>query len=288
MAKEFFHRDMQLFIDHRVDWARYFRLRRGDGVDVADEVDDLQGRSSAPRARSAQAIADGARDHWHEEVQLGDGQVVVPPHIAAGYEKLRAGRAALSDARPRVRRLRTAGARQLRLPRDGVARRLEPDDDHRPAGRRRARHREVRQRRAARQRYLPRFVVGRAAGRDGPDRAAGGLGPRRHRHPRRRGKATATSSTARRSSSRTAARRSIWCWRATPATFDQSKGTTNGLNLMLVPGDAARRAAERRARGARRVEARHPRLADVRHRVRPRRGVPARRAAGRASAPCST
>ena len=62
MAKDFFHRDMQLFIDHRFDWARYFKLRRGDGVAVADEVAtfkddaphhgrDLRRRS--PRARAA-------------------------------------------------------------------------------------------------------------------------------------------------------------------------------------------------------------------------------------------
>ena len=72
------------------------------------------------------------------------------------------------------------------------------------------------------------------------------------------------------------------------ATFDQSKGTTNGLNLMLCPQTLPDGRPQRRARGAGRVEARHPRLADVRHRVRARRGVPARHARGRASAPCST
>ena len=39
MATEFFNDDMRLFIDHRVDWARYFSLKRGDGVDAAAEVE---------------------------------------------------------------------------------------------------------------------------------------------------------------------------------------------------------------------------------------------------------
>src|SRR5262249_7844123 len=88
MAKEFFHRDMQLFIDHRFDWARYLRLRRGEHVNVADEVatykDGLRTTDEI-----CQAIAEGARGHWHDEVKLVDGEVVVPPHIAAGYEQLR-------------------------------------------------------------------------------------------------------------------------------------------------------------------------------------------------------
>ena len=90
MAKEFFHRDMQLFIDHRVDWERYFRLRRGDDVNVADEVETYKDDPARPPGEICEDIEAGARDHWHEEVRLVDGAVVVPPHIAAGYEKLRA------------------------------------------------------------------------------------------------------------------------------------------------------------------------------------------------------
>ena len=88
MAKEFFHRDMQLFIDNRFDWSRYFKLRRGDGVAVADEVATFK-EVLRTTGEICQAIAESARGHWHEEVKLVDGQVVVPPHIAAGYEKLR-------------------------------------------------------------------------------------------------------------------------------------------------------------------------------------------------------
>jgi len=88
MAKEFFHPDMQLFIDHRFDWARYLRLRRGEEVDVAGEVATYK-EVLRTTGEICEAIAEGARGHWHEEVKLVDGQVVVPPHIAAGYEKLR-------------------------------------------------------------------------------------------------------------------------------------------------------------------------------------------------------
>jgi alkylation response protein AidB-like acyl-CoA dehydrogenase len=88
MAKEFFDRDMQLFIDHRFDWPRYFTLRRGDGVQVADEVATFK-EVLRTTGEICQSIAEGARGHWHEEVKLVDGEVVVPPHIAAGYEKLR-------------------------------------------------------------------------------------------------------------------------------------------------------------------------------------------------------
>src|SRR5262249_61895384 len=40
-------------------------------------------------AEICEAIEEGSRGHWHEEVKLENGKVVVPPHIAAGHEKLR-------------------------------------------------------------------------------------------------------------------------------------------------------------------------------------------------------
>jgi hypothetical protein len=89
MAKDFFNSDMQLFIDLRVDWERYLRLRRTDLVDVAEEIGTYKTILST-LGDVCEDIEAGARDHWHEEVELIDGRVVVPPHIAAGYEKLRA------------------------------------------------------------------------------------------------------------------------------------------------------------------------------------------------------
>src|SRR5439155_9321422 len=43
-----------------------------------------------PTADVCEAIEAGARDHWHGEVKLEGGKVIVPPHISAGYEKLKA------------------------------------------------------------------------------------------------------------------------------------------------------------------------------------------------------
>ena len=89
MAKEFFNTDMQLFLDHRVDWQRYFRLRRTDSVNVGEEIETYK-TILRTLGEVCEDIEAGARDRWHEEVKLDDGRVVVPPHIAAGYEKLRA------------------------------------------------------------------------------------------------------------------------------------------------------------------------------------------------------
>src|SRR3989442_1379690 len=68
MAEGFFHRDIELFIDHRVDWARYFRLRGAD-VNVADEVVTYKTilQTTGEICEDVQA---GARGHWHEEVKL--------------------------------------------------------------------------------------------------------------------------------------------------------------------------------------------------------------------------
>ena len=86
--KDFFHRDLQLFIDHRFDWERYFRLR-GSSTEVAEEVETYRTilRTAGEVCGDIEAAA---RDHWHEEVRLDGSAVVVPPHIVTGYEKLKA------------------------------------------------------------------------------------------------------------------------------------------------------------------------------------------------------
>jgi alkylation response protein AidB-like acyl-CoA dehydrogenase len=88
MTTDFFHDDMRLFIDHRVDWPGYFRLKRGEGVDAAAEVDTYKSILETTGKICAEIGAD-AREHWHEEVRLENGLVVRPPHIDRGYEKLR-------------------------------------------------------------------------------------------------------------------------------------------------------------------------------------------------------
>lgn len=79
---------MLLYLDHLVDWESYFRLRRGEGVDAAAERDALRGVLETA-AEVCTAIESEAREGWTRAAELRDGEVVVPPHVAAGYERLR-------------------------------------------------------------------------------------------------------------------------------------------------------------------------------------------------------
>jgi alkylation response protein AidB-like acyl-CoA dehydrogenase len=87
MASDFFNPDMELFVDRRVDWKRYFHYRNPDAADVAGEVETYKMilRTLGEICRDIEA---GSKEHWHEEVELRGGKVVVPPHIAEGYRKL--------------------------------------------------------------------------------------------------------------------------------------------------------------------------------------------------------
>ena len=89
MAKEFFNRDMEFFLDRRMDWARYFGLLRGAEANATEEVATYK-MVLRTTGEVCEAIEEGARGHWAEHVVLRDGEVVVPPHIAAGYARLRA------------------------------------------------------------------------------------------------------------------------------------------------------------------------------------------------------
>ena len=87
MAKEFFHPDMELFVDHRVDWERYLRLSRREAADVTGEIDTYK-MILRTLAEICEDIDARTGEHWHEEVRVEDGRVVVPPHVAQAYEKL--------------------------------------------------------------------------------------------------------------------------------------------------------------------------------------------------------
>jgi len=88
MAKEFFNADMEQFIDHRVDWKRYFRLTRGQTDGVADEIDTFK-MILRTVGEICEDIETAAAAHWHEEVRVEDGKVVKPPHIDESYGNLR-------------------------------------------------------------------------------------------------------------------------------------------------------------------------------------------------------
>lgn len=88
MSQPFFNDDMHLFLDHRVDWKRFFDLKHGNAAAAGDEVATYKSVLQTLGEICA-GLAAESREHWHEEVRLVDGRVVVPPHIAAGYERLR-------------------------------------------------------------------------------------------------------------------------------------------------------------------------------------------------------
>jgi len=88
MPEDFFHRDMALFLEHRCDWPRWTRLRRGAEGAPAEEIETFRAvlRTAADVCA---AIAAASRPHWHDHARLENGRVIWPAHIEAGYAKLR-------------------------------------------------------------------------------------------------------------------------------------------------------------------------------------------------------
>ena len=232
MAHEFFHQDMKLFVDHRVDWVRYFRLLRGADVDVAGEIETYRSILSTLGDICAD-IEVGALDHWHEEVRLADGKVIVPPHIAAGYDKLRqAGLVCLTlDAEyggyglpillnsgylELVSRADTSLMTILGL-QAGVAGDIQKYGSA-----------EIKQR------YLPRFASGEFQGcMDLTEPQAGSdLGAIATRVTEENGRYFIDGSKIFITNGGSAVHLVL---ARDAATYDQSKGTTNGLSLMLCP-----------------------------------------------------
>jgi alkylation response protein AidB-like acyl-CoA dehydrogenase len=80
---------MRLYVDHLVDWETYLRLRNGGTPDVESEVGAF--RSILETAASlAQGFERRARDHWEDEAELvEDGGARPPAHIREAYEELR-------------------------------------------------------------------------------------------------------------------------------------------------------------------------------------------------------
>jgi alkylation response protein AidB-like acyl-CoA dehydrogenase len=80
---------MRLYLDRLVDWESNLRLRSGGAPDVESEVGAF--RSVLETAASlAQSFERRARDHWHEEAELTpDGGARPPAHIRDAYEDLR-------------------------------------------------------------------------------------------------------------------------------------------------------------------------------------------------------
>jgi alkylation response protein AidB-like acyl-CoA dehydrogenase len=77
-----------LYLDHLVEWDEYFRLMKGEGADTGAEVDALRAVLSTV-GEICESIEPEAREGWYNHARLEDDEVVHPPHVARGYEKLR-------------------------------------------------------------------------------------------------------------------------------------------------------------------------------------------------------
>ena len=84
----YLHNGLLVYLNELVDWDSYFRYRKGEDVDVEAETAALIGVLETC-AQICGEIEPRAREAWNEPARLVDGEVVVPPHIQWGYERLK-------------------------------------------------------------------------------------------------------------------------------------------------------------------------------------------------------
>lgn len=85
---DYFGPGMRLYLDKMIDWETFLRLRSPEDPDVAAEVGAYRTilETTAQLAASFEAES---REHWHEEATLTeDGGATSPPHIRRAYEQL--------------------------------------------------------------------------------------------------------------------------------------------------------------------------------------------------------
>jgi alkylation response protein AidB-like acyl-CoA dehydrogenase len=86
---DYFGEAMRLYLDELVDWETLLALRDGREVDLEAEVGAFR-TILETAAALAESFEEDARSHWHEEATLTeDGGATSPPHIRAAYDKLR-------------------------------------------------------------------------------------------------------------------------------------------------------------------------------------------------------
>ncbi len=86
---DYFGAGMRLYLERLVDWEGLLTLRRGEAADVEAEVGAFRTllETAASLAESFQAAA---RENWHAEAELTpDGGAQSPPHIRRSYEELK-------------------------------------------------------------------------------------------------------------------------------------------------------------------------------------------------------
>ena len=84
----YLHDGILLYFRELVDWDGYYRLRKGDDVDLEAERGALL-TVLETLAGICQEIEPEAREGWEEPARLVDGEVVQPEHVRKGYERLK-------------------------------------------------------------------------------------------------------------------------------------------------------------------------------------------------------
>ncbi len=85
---DYLHDGVLLYLNQMVDWDSYYHMRKGDDVDVVSEREALLGVLQTA-AQICREIEPESRSGWHEPSRLENGEVVWPPAIQRGYERLR-------------------------------------------------------------------------------------------------------------------------------------------------------------------------------------------------------
>ena len=83
----YLHDGVLLYLNQLVDWQSYYRLRKGDDVDVEAERAALLGVLETASEICA-LIETESRAGWDRPARLVDGDVVLPEHTQKGYERL--------------------------------------------------------------------------------------------------------------------------------------------------------------------------------------------------------
>jgi len=87
---EYFGAGMRLYLDRLVDWEGLLELRRGGSVDAPAEVAAYRTLLETA-AKLTASFERSARENWHLEAELTpDGGAQSPAHIRAAYDQLRA------------------------------------------------------------------------------------------------------------------------------------------------------------------------------------------------------
>jgi len=85
---DYLHGSVLLYLDKLIDWGDYFARTKGDGVDASAERQALRSLLETC-AEICAKIEPEARAGWWEPARLEHGEVVHPPHVQHGYERLR-------------------------------------------------------------------------------------------------------------------------------------------------------------------------------------------------------